>query len=172
MELSTSLIQFHPTKHEFSSTSSNRAHSNRILSVAMSPSHDYNIKSSSSSSTTTNSIPKMEPFNRSRITRSIREPSLIEKAEHAISGLNFISPNCLLEYKFASLINILASWVWSEHFFYDIPLLQVTQKWYCTCIDLLDRCSILEGDEAYKYWEALFEFENMKVSIQNISYCH
>ena len=91
MELSTSLVQFHPTKHEFiSTTSSNRAHSNRTLSVAMSPSHDYNIKSSSSSSTTINSIPKMEPFNRSRISRSIREPSLIEKAEHAISGLNLI----------------------------------------------------------------------------------
>ena len=109
MELSTSLVQFHPAKHEFSSTSSNRAHSNRILSVAMSPSHDYNIKSSSSSSTTTNSIPKMEPFNRSRISRSIREPSLIEKAEHAISGLNFIPPNGLLEYKFAFLINVLSS---------------------------------------------------------------
>lgn len=52
----------------------------------------------------------MEPFNRSRLTRSIPEPSLLEKAEHALS----------------------------------------------------DRCMILEGDEAYRCWEALFDFEKLK----------
>lgn len=29
------------------------------------------------------SVPKLEPFNQSRISRLMREPSLLEKAEHA-----------------------------------------------------------------------------------------
>ena len=33
-------------------------------------------------------IPKMEPFNQSRISRLMREPSLLEKAEHAIAGMH------------------------------------------------------------------------------------
>jgi hypothetical protein len=60
------------------------------------------------------SVPKMEPFNQSRISRLVREPSLLEKAENAIS----------------------------------------------------DKCTILEGDEAYRCWEALFEFENIKETYQ------
>jgi hypothetical protein len=59
-------------------------------------------------------VPKMEPFNQSRISRLVREPSLLEKAEHAIS----------------------------------------------------DKCTLLEGDEAYRCWEALFEFENIKETYQ------
>ncbi|CAK9876772.1 unnamed protein product [Sphagnum jensenii] len=54
--------------------------------------------------------PKMEPFSRSRISRLMREPSLLEKAEQALS----------------------------------------------------DRCMVLEGDEGYRCWEALSEFENIK----------
>ncbi|CAM6049008.1 unnamed protein product [Sphagnum compactum] len=58
--------------------------------------------------------PKMEPFSRSRISRLMREPSLLEKAEQALS----------------------------------------------------DRCIVLEGDEGYRCWEALSEFENIKVVLQ------
>lgn len=65
---------------------------------------------SSSYSISSEGVPKMEPFNRSRVSRLSREPPLLEKAEQAIS----------------------------------------------------DRCSILEGDDAYRCWEALFEFENLK----------
>lgn len=36
-------------------------------------------------------VPKMEPFNQSRISRLVREPSLLEKAEHAIAGMHPIS---------------------------------------------------------------------------------
>lgn len=61
-----------------------------------------------------NGVPKMEPFSRSRISRLMREPSLLEKAEHALG----------------------------------------------------DRCTQLEGDEAYRCWEALFEFENIKKSYE------
>ncbi|KAI5082009.1 hypothetical protein GOP47_0001752 [Adiantum capillus-veneris] len=81
-------------------------------SLAMAALAENNNKPSvtSSSSSSSPGIPKLEPFNRSRVSRLMKEPSLLEKAEHAIS----------------------------------------------------DRCSILEGDEAYQCWEALFEFENMK----------
>jgi hypothetical protein len=34
-----------------------------------------------------NGVPKMEPFSRSRISRLMREPSLLEKAEHALGGM-------------------------------------------------------------------------------------
>jgi len=32
-------------------------------------------------------VPKSEPFNQSRINRFLREPSLLEKAEHAVAGM-------------------------------------------------------------------------------------
>ncbi|CAK9226542.1 unnamed protein product [Sphagnum troendelagicum] len=63
--------------------------------------------------------PKMEPFSRSRISRLMREPSLLEKAEQALS----------------------------------------------------DRCMVLEGDEGYRCWEALSEFENIKVVLQSRNLC-
>ncbi|KAG0586525.1 hypothetical protein M758_2G075500 [Ceratodon purpureus] len=56
------------------------------------------------------SVPKLEPFNQSRISRLMREPSLLEKAEHALA----------------------------------------------------EKCMVLEGNEAFRCWEALFEFENIK----------
>lgn len=55
-------------------------------------------------------LPKAEPFNQSRLSRLLREPSLLEKAEHALA----------------------------------------------------ERCTHLEGDEAFRCWEALFEFEDIK----------
>jgi len=57
-----------------------------------------------------NNLPKKEPFSQSRISRFMRERSLLEKAEQALS----------------------------------------------------DRCMVLEGDEGYRCWEALSEFENIK----------
>ncbi|CAK9871055.1 unnamed protein product [Sphagnum jensenii] len=57
-----------------------------------------------------NNLPKKEPFSQSRISRLMRERSLLEKAEQALS----------------------------------------------------DRCMVLEGDEGYRCWEALSEFENIK----------
>jgi hypothetical protein len=33
-------------------------------------------------------VPKLEPFNQSRISRLVREPSLLEKAEDAIAGMH------------------------------------------------------------------------------------
>lgn len=59
-------------------------------------------------------IPKMEPFNRSRISRLMKEPPLLQKAEQGLA----------------------------------------------------DRCTTLEGDDAYNCWEALFEFENLKNEFQ------
>jgi hypothetical protein len=38
--------------------------------------------------------PKMEPFSRSRISRLMREPSLLEKAEQALSGNIFSNFSC------------------------------------------------------------------------------
>jgi hypothetical protein len=70
--------------------------------------------SSSSSSSNSQNVPKMEPFNQSRISRLMREPSLLEKAENALA----------------------------------------------------DKCTVLEGDDAYRCWEALFEFENLKETYQ------
>ncbi|KAH7420326.1 hypothetical protein KP509_13G002300 [Ceratopteris richardii] len=63
-----------------------------------------------SSSSTPSGVPKLEPFSQSRVSRLMKGPSLLEKAEHAI----------------------------------------------------LDRCTILEGDDAYNCWEAFSEFEDMK----------
>jgi hypothetical protein len=57
-----------------------------------------------------NNLPKKEPFSQSRLSRLMRERSLLEKAEQALS----------------------------------------------------DRCMVLEGDEGYRCWEALSEFENIK----------
>ena len=105
MELSTPLIHFHPADQSLLFPS-NRSHSfKRTLAMAMAPHDDYNI--GSSSSTATRSIPKMEPFNRSRLSRSIREPSLIEKAEHAISGTIFTVLTSLHKYKIVSQKNTL-----------------------------------------------------------------
>jgi hypothetical protein len=61
-----------------------------------------------------NDVPKTQPFNQSRISRLVREHSLLEKAEHALA----------------------------------------------------DKCTLLEGDEAFRCWEALFEFENIKEECQ------
>ncbi|KAJ7566391.1 hypothetical protein O6H91_02G100300 [Diphasiastrum complanatum] len=83
----------------------------RIVILAASPSPSFERKfETSSDSSISKQIPRLEPFNQSRIARGMRERSLIEKAERAVS----------------------------------------------------DRCSELEGDEAYKCWEALFELEKMK----------
>lgn len=60
------------------------------------------------------SVPKLEPFNQSRLSRLLRQPSLLEKAAHALA----------------------------------------------------ERCLLLEGDEAFRCWEALFEFENIKEAYQ------
>jgi hypothetical protein len=59
-------------------------------------------------------VPKAKPFNQSRISRLLREPSLLEKADQALA----------------------------------------------------ERCTHLEGDEAYRCWEALFEFEDIKEAYQ------
>ncbi len=34
-----------------------------------------------------------------------------------------------------------------------------------------DRCMVLEGDEGYRCWEALSEFENIKVVLQSRNLC-
>lgn len=33
------------------------------------------------------SVPKLEPFNQSRLSRLLRQPSLLEKAAHALAGM-------------------------------------------------------------------------------------
>lgn len=38
-------------------------------------------------STQGHKLPKAEPFNQSRLSRLLREPSLLEKAEHALAGM-------------------------------------------------------------------------------------
>lgn len=38
-------------------------------------------------STQGHKVPKAEPFNQSRLSRLQREPSLLEKAEHALAGM-------------------------------------------------------------------------------------
>lgn len=86
--------------------------------LAMSPGSSRAMASEgvqhSSSSSSSQNVPKMEPFNQSRISRLMREPSLLEKAESALS----------------------------------------------------DKCTALEGDDAYRCWEALSEFENLKETYQ------
>lgn len=72
------------------------------------------VQRNSSSNHGSHNVPKLEPFNQSRISRLMREPSLLEKAEHALA----------------------------------------------------ERCVLLEGNEAYRCWEALFEFENVKEAHQ------
>ncbi|MCO5606837.1 hypothetical protein L7F22_061028 [Adiantum nelumboides] len=105
MELSPALPVFRP-----SCCITHARKASRSLAMAALAENDNKPSSTPSSSSSHAGIPKLEPFNRSRLSRLVKEPSLLEKAEHAIS----------------------------------------------------DRCSVLEGDDAYHCWEALFEFENMK----------
>lgn len=56
-----------------------------MASAAAKPENGNN----SSNNLNNNGVPKMEPFSRSRISRLMREPSLLEKAEHALGGMYY-----------------------------------------------------------------------------------
>lgn len=57
--------------------------------LAMSPGSSRALASSMASegSSSSQNVPKMEPFTQSRISRLMREPSLLEKAENALAGM-------------------------------------------------------------------------------------
>jgi hypothetical protein len=111
--------------------------------------------------------PKMEPFSRSRSSRLMREPSLLEKAEQALSGT--ISRISHVKKQKEGVVVAVVDFGRSDEivqmctkFAYWIPI------YFRLLTGDADRCTVLEGDEGSRCWEALSEFENIKVVLQSL----
>lgn len=74
----------------------------RSRAMASSMASDGVQEPSSSSSSHGQNVPKSDPFNQSRISRLLREPSLLEKAEHALAGMKSLNPQIYMHRDFES----------------------------------------------------------------------